>query len=202
MSDNIINSTANNTSANVNAAGSTGEYAYVTKDSGRKKQFETGAQRDDSNGKPRFDRIPLFILNLLQFVFSGVWYRANRSGPLLTEAPLSTQTREDLIPSLFLKRLGGLYWRGATKYGIGNWEKGMPLSRYEESMLRHIEAWRRGDTSEDHLSAAAWNIAAIMVTEDRIKKGSLDEQLGDAGPVVGFLSERDKARKYLQKLSK
>ena len=35
---------------------------FVTKDSGKRQQFETGAQRDTQEGKPRYDLIPTHAL--------------------------------------------------------------------------------------------------------------------------------------------
>lgn len=70
--------------------------------------------------------------------------------------------RYDLIPPVPLKRLADLYARGAEKYDDHNWAKGMNTSRILASLLRHIEAYRLGDKTEDHLAAAAWNAFAIM----------------------------------------
>jgi hypothetical protein len=74
--------------------------------------------------------------------------------------------RYDLIPPLPLLRLAELYARGAEKYDDHNWAKGMPTSRILASLLRHIEAYRSGDTTEDHLAAVAWNAFALMHFQD------------------------------------
>lgn len=70
--------------------------------------------------------------------------------------------RYSLIPPEPLKRLADLYVRGADKYGEYNWTKGQPTSRILDSLMRHVEAYRSGETSEDHLAAIAWNAFAIM----------------------------------------
>lgn len=70
--------------------------------------------------------------------------------------------RYDLIPPASLRRLAELYARGAEKYDDHNWAKGMPTSRILASLLRHVEAYRIGDETEDHLAAVAWNAFAIM----------------------------------------
>lgn len=76
--------------------------------------------------------------------------------------PALGKGRPDLISPFALTRLSKWYELGAQKYGDRNWEKGMPYSRYTASMFRHIISWMRGDKSEDHLSAIAWNAMAIM----------------------------------------
>lgn len=70
--------------------------------------------------------------------------------------------RPDLITPFALTRLAKHYENGAKKYGDRNYEKGMNYSRYTASMFRHLIAWMKGDESEDHLSALAWNAFSIM----------------------------------------
>ncbi len=70
--------------------------------------------------------------------------------------------RFDLISPFALRRLAGVYERGAKKYAARNWEKGQPFSRCLDSALRHLNAFAMGWTDEDHASQAAWNILAIL----------------------------------------
>src|SRR3954469_16270146 len=49
--------------------------------------------------------------------------------------------RFDLIPPIPLRRLAGVYERGAAKYDDNNWKKGAPYSRFLDSALRHINTW-------------------------------------------------------------
>jgi hypothetical protein len=74
--------------------------------------------------------------------------------------------RYTLIPPAPLKRLADLYVRGANKYDDHNWTLGQPTSRVLDSLMRHVEAYRMGDKSEDHLAAIAWNAFTIMQFED------------------------------------
>ena len=76
--------------------------------------------------------------------------------------PTLGKGRPDLITPFGLTRLSKWYELGALKYGDRNYEKGMPFSRYTASMFRHVIGWIKGDESEDHLSAIAWNAFAIM----------------------------------------
>jgi hypothetical protein len=69
--------------------------------------------------------------------------------------------------------------RGAAKYGDHNWRKGQPLSRYFESAVRHLYNWLEGDTTEDHLAAALFNVGGLMYTEAAIKAGELPAYLND-----------------------
>ena len=74
--------------------------------------------------------------------------------------------RYDLIPPSSLARLAKRYTDGAGHYGDHNWTKGIPSSRHLQSLMRHLEGVRAGDTSEDHAAAIAWNAFAIMFNED------------------------------------
>lgn len=92
------------------------------KDSGTRELYETGAVRDNGEGKGRFDLMP----------FQG------------------------------MMRLARHYENGAKKYKDRNWEKGMNISRYVDAAMRHLYKYLDGWNDEDHLSAAAWNLFAIM----------------------------------------
>lgn len=87
--------------------------------------------------------------------------------------------RYDLIPTLPLKRLAQLYERGADKYGDRNWEKGQPLSRYIDSAMRHLIAVAEGQDDEDHAIAVAWNMFALIHTQEAVRRGELPEELDD-----------------------
>ena len=87
--------------------------------------------------------------------------------------------RIDLIPTLWLKRLGTHLANGARKYGDNNWQRGQPISRYYGSAMRHTMAWYDGQTDEDHFAAAAWNTLAAMWTLNEIAEGRLPESLDD-----------------------
>lgn len=47
---------------------------------------------------------------------------------------------------------------GNGKYGYGNWQKGIPVSNLLSHALAHIYAMMNGDTSENHLGHAIWNL--------------------------------------------
>ena len=87
--------------------------------------------------------------------------------------------RYDLIPTDALRRLAGLYERGAAKYGDRNWEKGQPLMRYIDSLLRHTNCLVAGEPEEDHAAAIAWNAFGYMHTLAEIEAGRLPKELDD-----------------------
>jgi len=74
--------------------------------------------------------------------------------------------RYDLIPPECLKRSAINLTKGAIKYGPDNWRKGIPTSNFMAALLRHIQEYRLGDRSEDHLAAAMFNIYGLMIFED------------------------------------
>lgn len=96
--------------------------------------------------------------------------------------------RFDLIPPYALTRLARHYENGAKKYGDRNWEKGQPLARYLDSMIRHAFKFLGGSREEDHLAAVAWNALAYIETEYRIAQGILPEELDDIESVRKVLN--------------
>lgn len=74
--------------------------------------------------------------------------------------------RYDLLTPIGLRRLAETYAEGAEKYSDWNWLKGIPASDLMNHALRHAFLWLSGDTSEDHLAHASWNLFAIMHFEE------------------------------------
>ena len=75
--------------------------------------------------------------------------------------------RCDLLPACALLRLARHYEAGAQKYEDRNWEKGIPISVMMDSAMRHLLKYMDGQTDEDHLVAAAWNIMGAMWMEEK-----------------------------------
>lgn len=90
--------------------------------------------------------------------------------------------RFDLLPPTALLRLAVHFEKGAKKYSARNWERGMPLSRFLDSALRHVFKYLEGAADEDHLVAATWNLLAALETESRILAEMLPGSLMDIGP--------------------
>ena len=91
----------------------------------------------------------------------------------------SGKGRYDLLPPEAIRRLARHYEAGSRKYLERNWEKGLPLSRFTDSALRHLFQFMDGDRTEDHLAAAMWNIAGYIQTEYAMNIGRLPRDFQD-----------------------
>ncbi len=147
----------------------------VTKDSGQRDEYSTGARRDNGGDKPN-------PLNMTPEAYRKIFgFKYDRSEPLWTGGEPLEDNEHRLIPPLALNRVQGLFERGAKKYGTHNWQKGIPMQRVFESMMRHMIEWWAGDTSEDHAAAVIWNAMALMVIEHEVIWAQLPRELGNAG---------------------
>lgn len=97
--------------------------------------------------------------------------------------------RYDLLSPIFMKRLAQHTENGAKKYGDRNWEKGIPVSRYLDSAIRHLFAYIEGNRDEDHLAAVAWNVQGAIHTEELVDRGLLSKELKD---LISYLPTKDK----------
>jgi hypothetical protein len=87
--------------------------------------------------------------------------------------------RMDLLPARAILAVARIFEAGAKKYGDNNWRKGIPLSRYMDSGLRHAMKYLRGDRDEDHLTQAIWNLLCLSETQGMIEEGLLPPTLND-----------------------
>lgn len=74
------------------------------------------------------------------------------------------------LPNNAILRLSKHYELGAKKYGRWNYTKGILVSSFLDSALRHIFKYMDGWDDEDHLSAAAFNILGAMEMEGKHKE--------------------------------
>lgn len=84
-----------------------------------------------------------------------------------------------LLPIDALRAASRRFEDGAEKYGRSNWEKGIPLSRYADSLYRHLWQFMEGDTTEDHGGAVIWNAMCMVQTKHWIENGKLPKELND-----------------------
>lgn len=87
----------------------------------------------------------------------------------------SQEGKEDYIetiPWASMKRFAKYMTSKKAKYGAGNFKKGIPISSYEQSLLRHIQKYIENkyeggtvEVNEDHLSAIVFNVFGIMYEE-------------------------------------
>lgn len=97
----------------------------------------------------------------------------------------------DLIPVHGLMLVAKQMERGKGKYGARNWEKGMPLSAYLDSGLRHLMKFQAGYDDEPHLDAALWNLLCLAEGRRRVEAGIWPAEFDDlpktfAGKVPNF----------------
>jgi hypothetical protein len=129
-------------------------------DSGERQGFPTGAHRDIQGGKGRFDLImlgwPRVILRLAQHMERGYdkyGWKDDGRGNRVPEAPHQN-----------------------------NWTRGIPLSRFLDSALRHQNEWLLSDKREPwHFIAMLWNFMCLAETWFRIQEGLLPQGLDDLG---------------------
>lgn len=74
------------------------------------------------------------------------------------------------MPNAAILRLSKHYENGAIKYGRWNYTKGIPVSSFLDSALRHLFKYLDGWDDEDHLSAAAFNVLGAMEMEAHHKE--------------------------------
>jgi len=89
------------------------------------------------------------------------------------------KSRPELISPFAMERLGQWLAIGAKKYAERNWEAGMPLSRVLASLERHVIAFKKGETEEDHLAAILCNAMFLVHYDETIKLGILPKELDD-----------------------
>ena len=84
-----------------------------------------------------------------------------------------------LIPIDALRAVSKRFEDGATKYGRDNWQQGIPLSRYVDSLYRHLWQFMEGDETEDHAGAIIWNAMCLTQTNKWVEDGKLPDELND-----------------------
>ena len=157
------------------------------KDSGERRIFDTGAQRDRAFGKGLPALIsPVFVKDYIASLGENhtAEIEALKQAYEILETgdwTKSISVIHSLEPriELMLWRLSFQLEKGAAKYSARNWEKGMPMEEYCNSLIRHILALIEGKTDEPHLDAALFNAMALYHTGVMIKRGILPEELNN-----------------------
>jgi hypothetical protein len=114
---------------------------FVTKDSGKREEFDSGMVRDTQDGKPRYDLL----------LPRGVPYRdqfLTRVAELLARGAEKYSERN---------------WEAAT----GSSE----LDRFKSSALRHLMQWMTDESDEDHAAAVVFNLLAYETTKWKMDNG-------------------------------
>ena len=137
----------------------------MIKDSGERREFETGAVRDIQKGKGRCDLMPLEVVghSLSNPTFSFIYnYTKTGLAAYLYDALTSSGCFHDIY-TMYLE-VSKHFEEGAKKYGEYNWQKGIPTHCYIDSAVRHYLKYLRGDTDEPHDRAFVWNILCCIWT--------------------------------------
>lgn len=153
------------------------------KDSGNRTEFETGAVRDIQQGKGRFDLMPLDVMSevfavefadefeecSIAYVLGDVagFQRTGDRRWLCIAIAHYSQAVHVPLPALMLD-VARHFENGALKYGEHNWEKGIPISRYIDSAVRHLMKDCDCETDEDHAAAFVWNCMCAAWTMEHL----------------------------------
>lgn len=154
------------------------------KDSGARREFDTGAVRDISEGKGRCDLLPLATVGtviehdharyILQYIEK---FKEHKEVHYLSQAIWTfAEHQEDDIFTIMLE-VSKHYEDGAKKYSENNWMRGLPLHSFIDSGVRHLLKHLRGDTDEPHDRAFVWNMLCAMWTISN--KPELDDIMKD-----------------------
>lgn len=145
----------------------------IIKDSGERREFETGAVRDIQEGKGRCDLLPLDVVadynsqldENRRGVFISIKQFMEEFDPTYLHTALEKFRKAHLWDemTMFLE-VAKHFEEGAKKYGEYNWQKGIPLHCYIDSAVRHYLKWLRGDKDEPHDRAFVWNIMCCIWT--------------------------------------
>lgn len=142
------------------------------KDSGARRNFDSGAMRDIAEGKGRCDLLPLAVVSFLTststpndevLVCIDNYVRLGDFNSLIFAIKHFCTIRGWDISTAILE-VSKQYEDGAKKYAERNWEKGIPLHCYIDSGVRHYLKFRRGDQDEPHDRAFIWNMLGAVWT--------------------------------------
>lgn len=160
-----------NTPLNYGPARNEAKAGGEIKDSGARREFQTGAVRDISEGKGRCDLLPLDVVaglfntppqacilaDLDRFVREGAEFHLHCA--LKEFCAWHGWTIEEMLLEVSVH-----FEQGAKKYAERNWERGIPLHCYIDSAVRHFLKVSRGDTDERHDRAFCWNLLCALWT--------------------------------------
>lgn len=139
------------------------------KDSGARREFETGAVRDIADGKGRCDLLPLDVVSDLlgDGVMEHIDAYVRRGSVISLRAAIELFVYDHRVwPDIYtaILEVAKQYEEGCQKYGDRNWEKGIPVHCYIDSGVRHYLKWLRGDEDEPHDRAFIWNMLGAIWT--------------------------------------
>lgn len=145
--------------------------AKAIKDSGDRTKFPSGAVRDMREGKGRCDLLPLDVVATLlenPIILKLHCFQILPDVKFLMQS-LRTFTRLYMKSEIdMILEVAKHFEEGAKKYGDDNWKKGIPVSCYIDSAIRHYLKFKRGDQDEPHDRAFCWNVICAIWTCDHM----------------------------------
>lgn len=140
----------------------------VIKDSGKQREFGTGAIRDFAEGKGRCDLLPLEeVAELLPSDTIKHLAQLSKEPTNVNHIYVALRSFADEIKlplETLMIEASKQYEGGAQKYGENNWKNGMPCWVFLDCGVRHYLKWRRGDNDEPHDRAFLWNMLGLAWT--------------------------------------
>lgn len=143
------------------------------KDSGDRTEFEvngvkTGAVRDlHGEDKGRMDLVPLGVVGAIMsdsiLINIDLYIRTGRKECLVDAFKEFVGKNYSDIHTAILE-VSMHYRDGSQKYQERNWERGIKLSSYVDSMSRHYLKHLRHDKDEPHDRAFMWNLLGALWT--------------------------------------
>lgn len=142
----------------------------MIKDSGERRQFDTGAVRDIQEGKGRPTLMPLQVVSRLlgkqtgDYIFQSIAAFTEKGETRYLYAALLkfVTIAYGGEPETMILEVAIHFEEGAKKYGENNWQQGLPVNCYLDSAIRHYLKYRRGDKDEPHDRAFVWNIMCCI----------------------------------------
>ena len=137
----------------------------MIKDSGERRQFESGAVRDIQEGKGRCDLMPLGVVARFmqdEIISSISVFTMDYDTRYLYATIQFFADKYYSDVATMLLEVSKHFEEGAKKYGENNWQKGLPVSCYVDSAIRHYLKFRRGDDDEPHDRAFVWNLMCCI----------------------------------------
>lgn len=142
----------------------------MIKDSGVRREFESGAVRDIQEGKGRCDLLPMNVMHSLtgdMFFYNIDKFNEHHDLTYIYSLIKSFAVKAFGNMQVALLELSIHFEEGAIKYGENNWQKGIPENCYIDSAIRHYLKWINGDKDERHDRAVLWNLICLCYEHER-----------------------------------
>ena len=113
---------------------------YVTKDSGKRQNYDSGMRRDTQEGKPRFDLLEALCMPYEERILTR-WGRLMERGA---------------------EKYGSRNWEQA--------DSKEELERFRASLYRHFMQYFAGEEDEDHMTAVLFNLNAVETLKYKLRE--------------------------------